>query len=239
MYRYDEPEAYPAEFRNYVIVGGVCIALGLSFLFSIWASRTYQDGGAAEALRWEHHTYRDNWQLVTREDWQSSLRLTPVKMPVRGVGEVAGIDNIRNCYQKFHHTDRVYAGQSCSGSGKNRHCHSRYNHIPVYRPFCTYDTWDWIVVEDQLRTGDTTATEWGTVTPGPVDRQRRVGAYDVVIDYREEGDPVLYHYTLHPKTEGDFQSWRVGERVSVEVYNIGIVYDVIRVEHIAAATPAE
>jgi hypothetical protein len=208
---------------------GAFLLLVFGCAFAFWASRTYQDGGAVEALHWEHHTYRDNFQLVGREDWQANLSLRPAKMPVNGTGEIAGIDNIHNCYQKFHHTDRVYTGQTCSGSGKNRHCHSNYRHVPVNRPWCSYDTWDWVSVEDVPRQGDNTDTEWGTVTPGPLDRPRRVGTYDVTIGYFDT-EKVRYEHVEHPKSEPDFKSWHVGEHVQVEVYNIGFVRDVIRVE---------
>jgi hypothetical protein len=215
---------------------GTSIAL-IASAFLFWASRTYQDGGEVAALHWEHHTYRETWMDVEREDWEKDLVPQAQRAPVNGTGEHAGIAKIRGCYSKFHHTNRVYAGQTCSGAGKHRHCHSRYNHIPVYYQFCAYTTQDWVIVSDQKREGSDTNTEWATVDCDVLDRSRRTGAYDVGISYVDDGE--RFEHVEHPKTEGDYTSWRIGERVQVELYNIGFVRDVIRVEHIADMTPAE
>jgi len=225
-----------------VIAVGIAavVLLILSVAFAVWASRTYRDGGKVTAMHWEHHTLRDHWSEVTREGWRKDLYLTPVKLPVNGVGEVAGIDNIRNCYDKFHHTNRVYVGQTCSGVGKHRHCRSNYRYDRIYLSYCTYDTWAWVQVEDQEASGDDAETRWIEIDPGTLDRVRRESAYDIGIEYYE-GEVIgegkfsadqTFQHVHHPTLESDFRSWKIGERVAVECYNIGWVRDVIRIETI-------
>ena len=214
------------------------IFFALVGLFAAWGSCTYQDGGFVHALYWEHHAIRENFHEVTREGWKADLELRPVVLPKNGVGEVPGIDNIRNCESKFHHTDRYFCGYS--GSGKHRH--AKYCHRPVYRDWCVYDTWDWFLVEDQKSSGVTTDTFWEKPIPGILDRVRHEGSYDVLVTYTEGEivtgqtereafkDVKVFEHVHHPKTESDFRTWSVGERVMVECYNIGFVRDVIRIK---------
>jgi hypothetical protein len=177
---------------------------------------------------WEHETRRENWQMVTREDWEQDLTLRPVRMPVHGSGEVAGVDNIRGCESKFHHTDRYWCGTVRVGKTS----HSKYCHRPVYRDWCRYDTWEWVPVAREVRVGDDTkGLLWAELSPSPLDRIVKEGRYDITLSYLD-GESRETH-VLHPKTESEFTDWEMGEPVSVELYNIGIVRDVVRINKVA------
>ncbi len=124
-----------------VIVG---VLLLVFIVYAIWWSlQTYNANGSVSSMKWEQRVHKDNWQELTKQDWQENLSLRRTTMPTNGPGESAGIDNIRGCTSKYHHTrhyvcgsDRVCHdatkqvanGESCHDSCSSNHNGSRTCH---------------------------------------------------------------------------------------------------------------
>jgi hypothetical protein len=94
----------------------------------------------------------------------------------------------------------------------------------VKKPKCKYKTQEWKVVQTEHATGSNVDTRWPEVQPGPLDRVRRKGTYDVTIDYTDWGKH--YSHTVEPETEVDFKHWEPGLEVTLVINNLGGVRDV-------------
>lgn len=225
--------------RNGGILGLVAIAL--TSLCGGWILSTHQDRGHVEELHWRSEVYRDNWQLVTREGWRDDLSLRRTNFPTNGRGEFPGVDNIRNCHSEVHHMRSYACGRSCTGSGSHRHCHTRMCSTPVYRDKCSYDTWDWVVVETQVDVGRGIETRWPEVACGTLDRERKIGTYDAEIEYAEETGYFAgrYRYINPIPDERTYKTWSVGERVTVIVRNGGWVSEIHRHQYDASNSKVE
>lgn len=75
-----------------------------------YVTRDRELAGTVQSVRWEHRTIREKFTPVTAEGWRSDLRLAQAIMPVDGRGEVPGVMNLRDCTEKFHHTERYQCG---------------------------------------------------------------------------------------------------------------------------------
>ena len=191
--------------------------------YSVWWSfLTYAEAGQVTSMKWEQHVHRDNFHEVTLQDLKANLWLKPTVLPKNGVGESPGIDNIRNCSQKYHHTRHyvcgservchtktrsVANGESCHTSCSNnsngsRSCHEvcstryrsenyqacgqedKYCDEKIFRPFCSYDTWQWDQVAVTVLNGNDEKTA-AVVSPGPLDRTHRSADYRINVHYTE------------------------------------------------------
>ncbi|HYO56225.1 hypothetical protein [Archangium sp.] len=108
------PHPPPAPFaargsgRKWLYVG-----LGLLACFGTcmyWGSRTHGVTGQVTTTEWTRTVHRETFQRVTREGWRNELSSTLPRMPVNGMGEVAGVENIRNCFPRQRGTRQVADG---------------------------------------------------------------------------------------------------------------------------------
>ena len=227
-----------------------------------WAFQTHLVAGKVTGMTWKHSVIVENWQAVTRQDWEDNLRLGPTIFPVKGQGEVAGIDNIRNCTRKHHHdrrytcgtervcrpaTRQVANGQTCSTSCSNNRngsrncrqvCRTRYRSEsytkcttetkyctePIYKDWCSYDTWMWNQTEVRQLTGTGNKVRWPSTDVGPLDRWRKQTDYKVEVLYAEGEEKEQTSFS--PKTELEYVSWAPGMGAEVEVTNLGTTWEV-------------
>ena len=246
------------------VAAAVSSVLLLSLMaYSVWWSfQTYAEAGQVTSMKWEQRVHRDNFHEVTLQDWKANLWLKPTVLPKNGVGESPGIDNIRNCSQKYHHTRHyvcgservchtktrsVANGESCHTSCSNnsngsRSCHEvcstryrsenyqacgqedKYCDEKIFRPFCSYDTWQWDQVAVTVLNGNDEKTAWPVVSPGPLDRTHRSADYRINVHYTEGSEGFDTYDT--PDTEAEYQAWRVGAPAVVVIYNMGSVAEV-------------
>ncbi|HSP78908.1 MAG TPA: hypothetical protein VLQ93_10280, partial [Myxococcaceae bacterium] len=202
--------------------------------------------------------YRESFQRVSRTGWREELRPTAARMPVDGRGEVAGVENIRDCTRRQRGTERVPDGtervcrqktrkvacgteEKCTrkkmGNGFmketcediTKYCdesyedcreETRYRTVPVYAQSCTYDTHEWTEVEHRDASGRDDAPRWPTLTASSSERLRREEKYTVRIQYEDDGRK---EHVLEPKTEREFLAWKKGQKVPLQVSNLGKV----------------
>ena len=253
------PAPKPSGGGRWRIFGAVLLALfGGCFAFSLWGSRTHEVSGEVTATEWKRTVYRESFQRVSRTGWREELRPTAARMPVDGRGEVAGVENIRDCTRRQRGTERVPDGtervcrqktrkvacgteEKCTrkkmGNGFmketcediTKYCdesyedcreETRYRTVPVYAQSCTYDTHEWTEVEHRDASGRDDAPRWPTLTASSSERLRREEKYTVRIQYEDDGRK---EHVLEPKTEREFLAWKKGQKVPLQVSNLGKV----------------
>ena len=97
----------------YVVFGFVVLAalvMAGSILYDGWAAQTRPEGATVAAASWTHTSNLQRYTPVDRDGWQSDLGAVAAIMPVNGTGESAGVENIRNCRESFHHNNRIACG---------------------------------------------------------------------------------------------------------------------------------
>jgi hypothetical protein len=61
-------------------------------------------------VAWRRTVHRETFSPVQRQDWEDALRRQAPRMPVQGAGEVAGVQNVRDCARRQRGTRRVADG---------------------------------------------------------------------------------------------------------------------------------
>ena len=79
-------------------------------LFFLWGSRTHGVTGTVVATEWTRTVQRESFQRVSKTGWRDELSTTSPRMPVNGAGEVAGVENIRDCVRRQRSTRQVADG---------------------------------------------------------------------------------------------------------------------------------
>jgi hypothetical protein len=79
-------------------------------LFFLWGSRTHGVTGKVVATEWTRTVQRESFQRVSKTGWRDELSTTSPRMPVNGAGEVAGVENIRDCTRRQRSTRQVADG---------------------------------------------------------------------------------------------------------------------------------
>ena len=79
-------------------------------LFFLWGSRTHGVTGTVVATEWTRTVQRESFQRVSKTGWRDELSTTSARMPVNGAGEVAGVENIRDCVRRQRSTRQVADG---------------------------------------------------------------------------------------------------------------------------------
>jgi hypothetical protein len=78
--------------------------------FFFWGSRTHAVTGQVTATEWTRTVHRESFQRVSKTGWRDELYPTSSRMPVNGQGEVAGVENIRDCMRRQRGTRQVADG---------------------------------------------------------------------------------------------------------------------------------
>ena len=87
----------------------VAVFLGI-IAFAVWATRTRELQGEVMGTSWERAVVQERFAPVTKTGWEDELRVVNTRMPVNGSGEVAGVDNIRDCVSRQRGTRKVADG---------------------------------------------------------------------------------------------------------------------------------
>jgi hypothetical protein len=109
------PQAPPANKGRWVkvalgIFGGLFLCCGGTVAYSIWSEIPHDTTGEITGTEWKRTVSHERFTPVTLEGWQDELRTESARMPVNGVGEVAGVQNIRGCVSRQRTTRKVADG---------------------------------------------------------------------------------------------------------------------------------
>ncbi|WNG50304.1 hypothetical protein F0U60_43860 [Archangium minus] len=94
--------------RKWLLVGLSLLACFGTCMY--WGSRSHELTGHVTSTAWTRTVHRESFQRVRREGWRDELRMTSPRMPVNGQGEVAGVENIRDCITRQRGTRQVADG---------------------------------------------------------------------------------------------------------------------------------
>jgi len=125
-----------------------------------------------------------------------------------------------------------------------------YCNRPIFETWCQYNTQEWKTTQTDEQKGEGHETTWPTPKTGPLDRLRFAADYEVEIDYGEE-DPVIWRPGEADSTGSDkwrktenrddtlaqYQSWSLGERVTVRRMNLGNVTALVREDETVLTVP--
>jgi ribosomal protein L40E len=105
--------APPGRGRRWALGGcGLVILLVALFLaFGAWGSRAREVEGRVVSRSWHREAVRERFVRVTREGWQDEIAPRRTVLPVRGIGEVAGVEGVRDCARRQRGTRQVAAGR--------------------------------------------------------------------------------------------------------------------------------
>jgi hypothetical protein len=103
---------------------GLLVFVGSCMGLAIWGSITHDFTGRVATTEWTHTVHRESFQRVNREGWRDELRGVSPRMPVKGQGEVAGVENIRDCVSRQRTTRQVAVGtrEVCSNKTRSVAC---------------------------------------------------------------------------------------------------------------------
>lgn len=97
--------------RKWLFLGlGLLSCFSGCLCFGVWGSRTHAVVGEVVGTEWTRTVHRESFQRVSQTGWRDELHTSPSRMPVDGQGEVAGVENIRDCSRRQRGTRRVADG---------------------------------------------------------------------------------------------------------------------------------
>jgi hypothetical protein len=239
-------------------LAGVVVFASLAAL-GYWGERTREHEGRVVERTWRREVARERFTAVVREGWQDELRPRATVMPVRGLGEVAGIERIRDCVRRQRGTRKVEDGtrEVCEDRTRSVECgteercrtrdlgngfaeetcedvprycdetyrdcrdETRYREEPVYGVRCRFDSWEWQPAGTAVEEGRDTPPAWPRSAVSERERERRVEAYEAVVEYRAGGE--TRRHRLRLDAAADYEAWTAGREVKVEVTNFGDV----------------
>jgi hypothetical protein len=90
----------------------------------VWGGRSREHDGRVVDRTWKREIVRERFTAVVREGWQDELRARAAVMPVRGLGEVAGLERIRDCTRRERGTRKVEDGtrEVCEDRSRRVEC---------------------------------------------------------------------------------------------------------------------
>lgn len=75
-----------------------------------WATRETAMDAVVSNMAWSHTIQRETFTQKTERDWRRKIPRESPRMPVNGVGEIAGAENIRDCQNEKSGTKQVSDG---------------------------------------------------------------------------------------------------------------------------------
>ncbi|WP_224247112.1 hypothetical protein [Hyalangium gracile] len=102
------------------LLGSLFLCCGGTVAYRIWASIPHDTTGQITGTEWKRSVAQERFTPVTLEGWADQLRAQSPRMPVDGKGEVAGVQNIRNCVPRQRTTRKVADGTERVCSTKTR-----------------------------------------------------------------------------------------------------------------------
>ena len=76
----------------------------------IWGAQTHQIPGTVTNMAWRRTVHVETYTKYTESGWGHDLQQSSAVMPVRGSGERAGVENIRNCNAKHYDDEKIRCG---------------------------------------------------------------------------------------------------------------------------------
>lgn len=92
------------------LLGGMFFCCFGTIGYGFWATMTHEVTGQVVGTEWQHTVFHERFTRVTKEDWRSELSSQSPRMPVNGAGEVAGVENVRDCRSAQRGTRKVADG---------------------------------------------------------------------------------------------------------------------------------
>ncbi len=95
-------------------------ALIVSILgYQWWGKRVNTITAKVASMKWQHVVSREAFSPTTLREWRTQLTEAAAKMPSDGRGEIAGIQNIRNCKDEHLKDERYACGVDTRCSNEN------------------------------------------------------------------------------------------------------------------------
>ena len=105
-----------------ILLFGCVMPIAVAFTgfcgYILWAIQTHDYEGSVTKISWSRTARRETFTRVQKLGWRNELHVSRAVMPVAGLGEVPGVDRVRDCHTKQRGTRQV-------ADGTERVCHTR------------------------------------------------------------------------------------------------------------------
>jgi hypothetical protein len=184
-------------------------------IFFFWLN-THKEAATIDSFHWSRRMDVQDFQPRERGDWD---------------WDVPSDAYNQNSYQKYHHTEQIYAGENCSGSGETRSCTPIYIYNSIYRTWTDYtvDRWEfqrWLTSADFDQAPYWPKTELLGFDDTPVFGHERLGSERIeeyVVYFKQDGRENLRH------KQTNLANWsrlKVGDSVTLNINHQGDVRSV-------------
>jgi len=100
----------PPRRRRYIFLKVVAVLVAAVFALGYWAAQTKDFEATIKSVSWERNVTLQTFTQVGRRGWRDQLTESATAMPVNGIGEFIGTENIRDCEDKQRGTVQVAIG---------------------------------------------------------------------------------------------------------------------------------
>ncbi len=230
--------------NNKNLIRGMGIAVPVVAGIGYYLLRTIEVPAVVVDKSWSRTLLKLKFVEATKRDWKSSISLSTPRMPVNGVGEIAGAFNIHNCSEEFHHNDRYVCGShtettkgSCSYTSNDNgtfdeHCSpdtsttvDDYCDRPVDETKCDYQTYVW------QRTDSRSVSGRGDYTgPLPFPEEMSLASdeksvlnesFSSIVNYKFRDKPLTYD--LSPQNEREYHATKINDAYVLKVNRLAVV----------------
>lgn len=115
-------ETKPRSLKKWLFLGVLFTCCFGSGLYGMWARATHDFTGEVTGTSWKVAVTQERFTPVRKTGWADELRRASTRMPVNGSGEVAGVDNVRDCVERQRGTRKV-------ADGTERVCRSKTRRV--------------------------------------------------------------------------------------------------------------
>ncbi|ADO74972.1 hypothetical protein [Stigmatella aurantiaca] len=107
-----------------VLGGSLFFCCSGTLIYGLWSTATHDTSGQLVRTEWKRTVFQERFTPVTLEGWQDELHAQPPRMPVNGLGESAGVQNIRGCVSSRRGSRKVADGTErvCSTKTRKKAC---------------------------------------------------------------------------------------------------------------------
>ncbi|NTX38364.1 hypothetical protein HUA74_32520 [Myxococcus sp. CA051A] len=116
------PETKPRFTKKWLWLGVLFSCCFSSGLYAMWARTPHDFPGEITGTSWKVAVTQERFTAVQKTGWADELRRSSARMPVNGAGEVAGVDNVRDCVERQRGTRKV-------ADGTERVCRSKTRRV--------------------------------------------------------------------------------------------------------------
>ncbi|MFY2562356.1 hypothetical protein ACN469_32480 [Corallococcus terminator] len=116
------PETKPRSLKKWLFLGVLFSCCFGSGLYGMWSRATHDFTGEVTGTSWKVAVTQERFTSVRKTGWADQLSRVSARMPVNGSGEVAGVDNVRDCVERQRGTRKV-------ADGTERVCRSKTRRV--------------------------------------------------------------------------------------------------------------